>query len=119
VNHTLAYYTLGISIHFLGGGGGNLEWVTEFLSNQKGWVTIFFLEPNKEGLIYINDSWGGPCLFSKLTKGGPGDLKYICLWGFLCPSPLPPKNEFSLTKLFCPHFPLCITLYYTLALFCK
>jgi len=47
------------SIHFLGGrgrgGGGNQGWVTEFLSNQKGWVTVFFLEPNKEGLVYIND----------------------------------------------------------------
>jgi len=58
---------------------------------QKGWVTVFFLEPNKEGLISINDSWGGPCLFSKLTKGGPGELKYM-LMGIPPPLPLPPKK---------------------------
>jgi len=72
-----AYY-FAIREHLLfrrkGVCGGNQGWFTEFLSNPKGWVTIFFLEPNKEGLININDSWGGPCLFSKLTKGGPGEL---------------------------------------------
>jgi len=45
-------------------GGENQGWVTEFSSNQKGWVTIFFfLEPNKEGFIYINDSWGNHVFF--------------------------------------------------------
>jgi len=59
-----------------------------FYPTKKGWVTIFSLEPNMEGLIYINYSWSGPCLFSKLTKGQHvgQENKSICLWRFLPPS---------------------------------
>jgi len=77
----------------------------------------FFLEPNKEGLIYINDSWGGPCLFVKLTKGGPGELKYKYAYGDSSPPPplpLPPKkwmlakssskdNDWPKLALSCPN----------------
>jgi len=46
----------------------------------------------KVGLIYINDLWVGPCLFSKLTKGGPGELKYM--FTEIPPTPtLPPISD--------------------------
>jgi len=71
-----------------------------FYPTKKGWVTIFSLGPNMEDLIYINYSWGGPWLFSKLTKGGPGELIYM-LMGIPPPPPPPPPslliNECTLT----------------------
>jgi len=49
------------------------------LKGKSGVGHGIFIEPNKEGLIYINDLLGGPRLFSKLTKGGPVELQYMVM----------------------------------------
>jgi len=70
------------STHFLGAreGRGNKRWVTEYSSNQKGWVTVFFLlKPEKEGHIILIIRSVGHVFFSKLTKGGPGELECMFL----------------------------------------
>jgi len=69
------------SVHFLGGRGGlkksGVRHRIFIQPKSRVGHNFFSLEPNKDGSFILIIR--GPCLSSKLTKGGPGELKYMLM----------------------------------------
>jgi len=65
------------SIHFLGGRGGGQRKSgvgQTFYPTKIGWVTIFFPSQIRRASFILMIRGVGHVFFSKLTKGGPGEL---------------------------------------------